>query len=302
MFKQFSDGCRPRTMLRVIFVLALGLTSKAVLANDILTATPVTYMLAQELVKGTGIGTAYLPPKRYSVARLPNWFETRGEKAVVAAAGRAQVAITLSAVWPKDPLFVHARQSNIRLVEIDASQAISPRATGVAAIQLEDGSISPYIWLNPANLSRMAMIVSDDLQKVWPQHAQLIGENRQALIQDVRSLINRQQTALQQAEIDSVLLMSSDLEDFAAGHQLFVVERLTKQELDWTEEDKQIVRQLLAEDPSIWILTSRKVNANLAELLGEHSKVLVVDNIDRWGSKGIKADNALSRWDIKITP
>lgn len=302
MFKHFLRRYRMRTMSRILFVLALGLTSKTVLANDILTATPVTYMLAQELVKGTGINTTYLPPKRYSVARLPNWFETRGEKSVAVAAEKAQVAITLSAVWPQDPLFIHARQANIRLVEIDASQAISPRATGVAAIQLDDGSISPYMWLNPANLSRMAMIVSDDLQKVWPQHAQLIGDNRQALIRDVRSLINRQQTALQEAEIDTVLLLSSDLEDFAAGHQLFVVERLTKQELDWTEEDKQQIRQLLAEDPSVWVLTSRKVNANLAQLLGEHSNVLVVDNIDRWGSKGISEEEALNRWDITTLP
>ncbi len=302
MFNLFVYFRKAQTAFAVVLILVFGFMSKVAIADDILTATPVTYLLAQELVKGTNISTSYLPPKRYSVVRLPNWFESRGEKAVAKAAKKAQVAITLNAVWPQDPLFVHARQANIRLVEIDASQAISPRASGVAAIQLDDGSLSPYVWLNPANLSRMAMIVSDDLQKVWPQHAQKIASNRQALIRDVRSLINRQQTALLKAEIDSVLLLSTDLEDFAAGHQLFVVERLTKQELDWTEEDKQNIRQLLDEDPNVWVLTSRKISKNLTELLGSHSKILVVDNIDRWGRKGIEENDALSRWGIQVQP
>jgi len=173
----------------------LGFSQK-VEAADILTATPVTYMLATELTKGTDITTQYLPPKRYGLSRLPNWFNSKGATLTAQAAIDAQVAITLGAVWSQDPLFVHARKGNIRMIEVDASQAISPRAQGVAALRLEDGSISPYTWLNPTNLTRMTAIVSQDLQQVWPLQAATIASNQQALMMSVRYLINQQQAML----------------------------------------------------------------------------------------------------------
>ena len=108
-------------------------------AEDILTSTPVTYALATELTKGTDITTEYLPPKRYGIDRLPNWFGTKGESKVLKSGEKATVALTLSSIWQADPTFVYARQGNIRLVEVDAAQAITPRAQGVAALTLSSG-------------------------------------------------------------------------------------------------------------------------------------------------------------------
>jgi len=276
----------------------LGFSQK-VTAADILTATPVTYMLATELTKGTDITTQYLPPKRYGISRLPNWFSSKGAALTEKAAIDAQVSITLGAVWPQDPLFVHARKGNIRMIEVDASQAISPRAQGVAALRLEDGSISPYTWLNPTNLTRMTAIVSQDLQKVWPQQAATIASNQQALMMSVRHLINQQQAVLLDNEIDSVVLLSSELEDFASGNQLFVVERLTKPELEWSEADKQALVELLTDDASLWVLTSKIISKQLKALVPNPARILTIDSIDRWG-RGIKADKPLQRWQLTL--
>jgi len=276
----------------------LGFSQKVV-AADILTATPVTYMLATELTKGTDISTQYLPPKRYGISRLPNWFSSKGAALTEKAAIDAQVSITLGAVWPQDPLFVHARKGNIRMIEVDASQAISPRAQGVAALRLEDGSISPYTWLNPTNLTRMTAIVSQDLQKVWPQQAATIASNQQALMMSVRHLINQQQAVLLDNEIDSVVLLSSELEDFASGNQLFVVERLTKPELEWSEADKQALVELLTDDASLWVLTSKIISKQLKALVPNPARILTIDSIDRWG-RGIKADKPLQRWQLTL--
>lgn len=276
----------------------LGFSQK-VAAADILTATPVTYMLATELTKGTDISTQYLPPKRYGLSRLPNWFSSKGAALTEKAAIDAQVSITLGAVWPQDPLFVHARKGNIRMIEVDASQAISPRAQGVAALRLEDGSISPYTWLNPTNLTRMTAIVSQDLQKVWPQQAAIIASNQQALMMSVRHLINQQQAVLLDNEIDSVVLLSSELEDFASGNQLFVVERLTKPELEWSEADKQALLELLTDDESLWVLTSKRASKKLKALVPNPGRILTIDSIDRWG-RGIKADKPLQRWQLAL--
>ncbi|GAL17477.1 ABC-type metal ion transport system periplasmic component/surface adhesin [Vibrio maritimus] len=64
----------------LIVSLCLGalLGNNFVFANDILTSSPVTYALSTSLAKHTPITTAYLPPKRYSMDRLPNWFRTKG--------------------------------------------------------------------------------------------------------------------------------------------------------------------------------------------------------------------------------
>lgn len=264
-------------------------------AQDILTATPVTYLLTTELTKGTEITTSYLPPKRYGLSRLPNWFATKGEKLTITKAKQARVAITLSALWPQDPLFNYARQGNIKLIEIDASQAITPRAQGVASIVDKQGENSLYAWLNPNNLITMAAIISDDLQRIWPEDKQKIEQNQQQFMLKVRNLINQQQQFLFDKQIDSVILLSDKLEDFAASNQLLVVDRLTKPELHWSSEDKHKLQQQVKADETIWIVTSSRRSQQLKNILPNFEQILVVDSVERWG-KGFEQELPLQRW------
>ncbi|WP_255526710.1 metal ABC transporter solute-binding protein, Zn/Mn family [Photobacterium sp. BZF1] len=286
--------------IRLLGVCSVMFTATIAEAKDILTATPVTYMVSSELTKGTGLSTQYLPPKRYGMMRLPNWFTSKGAESTAELATEATAVVTIGAVWPQDPLYVHARRGNIRIVEIDASQSISPRAQGVAALRLDNGMISPFTWLNPSNLTRMAAIVSQDLQQLWPEHATKIAENQQQLMVNIRALTNRQQASLFEAEVDSVILMSQELEDFASGNQLFIVGRYTKAELDWSQQDKQDLIATLQTEPNVWILTTRKLSKSLLEQLPNPNRVMIIDPIDRWGSKGIDSSDPLSRWEIKI--
>lgn len=265
-------------------------------AKDILTNTPVTYMLATQLMQGTPISTTYLAPKRYGIERLRNWYAGKGANDVAQAGKKATLAITLKALWPQDPLFVYARQGNIKLIEIDSSQALSPSAKGIATVQLNAGERSLYAWLNPNNLGTMISIVSHDLKRIWPEHASLIDKNQQSLLMKTRLLINQQQQTLFAKGIDSVVLLSDQLEDFASANQLFVVERLFKAELEWNEQDKLALQILLTESPHLWLLTTKKVSQQLADLLPDFSNILVVDSLDRWGRAGINAEHPLQRW------
>lgn len=274
----------------------IALLPSQLLAKDILTTTPVTYMLATQLMQGTPITTTYVAPKRYGIERLSNWYAGKGAVKAIQAGEKATVAITLKALWAEDPLFIAARQGNIKLIEIDASQSITPRANGIASVQLEDGSSSLYAWLNPNNLSTMLSIVSDDLKRVWPAHKQQIDTNLQGLLMASRKLINQQQQTLFDKEIDSVVLLSDQLEDFASANQLFVVQRLTKAEMEWTEQDKVALQTLIQESPHLWLVTSKKVSQQLTELLPDFSNFLVVDSIDRWGRAGINPEQPLQRW------
>lgn len=272
---------------------------KTVIAADVLTATPVTYMLSSELLKETSLTTKYLPPNRYGIERLPNWFANKGAKTVQHSAKTAQAVVTIGAVWADDPLYVNARYSNIQIIEVDASQAITPRAQGVAALRLSDGTTSKYAWLNPTNLIRMVAIVSDDFQRIWPDKSDQIQKNQEQFMLSVRQLINQQQKVILDNDIDSVILLSEQLEDFASGNQLFVVDRLTKPALEWTEDDKAQLNDLIEEDESVWIITTQKPNKQMQALL-PMERVLVVDAVDRWGRAGINSKAPLQRWQLAL--
>ncbi|MHA2828680.1 metal ABC transporter solute-binding protein, Zn/Mn family [Vibrio harveyi] len=265
--------------------------------KDIIASTPVTYMLSEQLMQGTGIETSYLPPKRYGVERLVNWFASKGQQQAIKAGQEATVAITLGAIWHQDPTFVYARQGNIRLIEIDASQAISPRAPGVAALTLDNGDTSKYAWMNPTNLIRMAAIVGEDLQKVYPQYQAQIEKNQQALMLEVRELINQQQDVIFAKEIDSVVLLGESLEDFASGSQLFVVDRQFKPELEWSEAEKLSLKAQFEEDKTLWLITDKRPSKQLQSIISP-DRILQIDVIDRWGSKGIKTEKPLARWQL----
>lgn len=265
--------------------------------KDIITSTPVTYMLSEQLMQGTGIETSYLPPKRYGVERLVNWFASKGQQQAIKAGQEATVAITLGAIWHQDPTFVYARQGNIRLIEIDASQAISPRAQGVAALTLDNGDTSKYAWMNPTNLIRMAAIVGEDLQKVYPQYQAQIEKNQQALMLEVRELINQQQDVIFAKEIDSVVLLGESLEDFASGNQLFVVDRQFKPELEWSEAEKLSLKAQFEEDKTLWLITDKRPSKQLQSIISP-DRILQIDVIDRWGSKGIKTEKPFARWQL----
>ncbi|WP_029789611.1 MULTISPECIES: metal ABC transporter solute-binding protein, Zn/Mn family [Vibrio] len=287
-------------MKKQIITMGLVLTSTFApfsYGKDIITSTPVTYMLSEQLMQGTGIETSYLPPKRYGVERLLNWFASKGQQQAIKAGQEATVAITLGAIWHQDPTFVYARQGNIRLIEIDASQAISPRAPGVAALTLDNGDTSKYAWMNPTNLIRMAAIVGEDLQKVYPQYQAQIEKNQQALMLEVRELINQQQDVIFAKEIDSVVLLGESLEDFASGNQLFVVDRQFKPELEWSEAEKLSLKAQFEEDKTLWLITDKRPSKQLQSIISP-DRILQIDVIDRWGSKGIKTEKPLARWQL----
>ncbi|EKM19527.1 metal ABC transporter solute-binding protein, Zn/Mn family [Vibrio harveyi] len=287
-------------MKKQIITMGLVLTSTFApfsYGKDIITSTPVTYMLSEQLMQGTGIETSYLPPKRYGVERLVNWFASKGQQQAIKAGQEATVAITLGAIWHQDPTFVYARQGNIRLIEIDASQAISPRAPGVAALTLDNGDTSKYAWMNPTNLIRMAAIVGEDLQKVYPQYQAQIEKNQQALMLEIRELINQQQDVIFAKEIDSVVLLGESLEDFASGNQLFVVDRQFKPELEWSEAEKLSLKAQFEEDKTLWLITDKRPSKQLQSIISP-DRILQIDVIDRWGSKGIKTEKPLARWQL----
>ncbi|SHH72884.1 metal ABC transporter solute-binding protein, Zn/Mn family [Ferrimonas marina] len=290
-----------KRLFTLLCMLLAPLTAMAEQAkhHSVLTGLPVNYMLASQLLEGTDAEVKYLPPSRYGMHRMANWLDGQGQQTVQSAASEADAVITLAAAWPQDPLFRYARAHNIRLVEIDASQTIGPRAQSVAVLPGNNGQPSPYVWLNPANLAQMNTIVAMDLQRLWPQHQATIRANRAKLNQAILSMQQRQAMQLMEAEIDSVILLDEPMEDFAAGHQLFVHHRQFGSELEWSDAQSQALVQALEDDPEAVILMTRRASGKLNGLLPEGTRVLQIDALDRWG-RGIDNADPLARWALPL--
>ncbi|MCP4325068.1 MAG: ABC transporter substrate-binding protein [Psychromonas sp.] len=278
-----------------LFMLLLT-ASHSLFASQILTTTPVTYMLATQLMKGSKIETEYLAPHRYAINRLPNWFKGKGQGKAQQAAQKASVVITLGSVWPQDPLYIFSRQANINIIEIDASQAKTVTADSVATRWQTAKIVSPYVWLNSNNLVVMSKIVADDLKRIWPQHNALIEMNQEQLLSQVQLLINSQQQLLFDKGIDAVVLLSDKLLDFVSGNQLFVVKQISESELQWSEQQKLDLIKLLKSDASLWVISDKKSNQFIKQQLPEFKQYLHIDLIDRMGSKGIDKSLPLQRW------
>ncbi len=282
-------------MLRTLLAAAALLLALPAQAA-ILTHLPATYMLATALTDGTDVTVEYLPPKRYGLNRLPAWFDGQGQAAVAQAATRAEAVVTIGAVWPADPLYAHVRAHNIRVVELDASRALTPKGSAVVTRQLANGEVSPYVWLNVANLARMADILAADLIALYPAQSTRIGTNQARLKQAIAQLQHQQQAALLAAGVDAVVLLDDRLEDFVSGNGLLVLHRQTKPALTWTAQEIAGLKALAKEEGGLVLLSAAAVPAALTEGL-EKVSVIQLDSLDRWGS-GIDPQAPLARWQV----
>ncbi|MBE3652016.1 metal ABC transporter solute-binding protein, Zn/Mn family [Vibrio navarrensis] len=289
---------RMTRLLSPILLLGCALASLSVPAfakESVLTSLPVNYWLASDLLKHTEVEVRYLPSPRFSMSRHQAWFEAEQE-AVAQAAKEAKAVVTIRSVWPQDPIFPQVRQHNIGVIQIDSAQSLLPRAQSVALVQYKQ-QVSPYVWLNPANLVTMLGILSDDLQRVFPKWQTQIRHNQREVALAVQQLILTNQQRLMAQDIESVLLLDEALIDFAAGYSLHVQGVQTKSELEWDAQDVAQIRAWIALNPNLWIATTRPVSPKLRELLPEFSHYLQVDTVSRLGSS--KSGVTIERWRIK---
>ncbi|EXJ40907.1 periplasmic solute binding family protein, partial [Vibrio parahaemolyticus VPTS-2010_2] len=73
------------------------------------------------------------------------------------------------------------------------------------------------------------------------------------------------------------------------------VKRQFKPELEWSEKDKLSLKAQFEQDKTLWLVTDKKPSKILTSLVSP-DRILQIDNIDRWGNKGIKTEKPLARW------
>jgi len=212
----------------------------------LLTSLDVTQALAESLTKGTSIQVEKVVPAGYSMRGQDAYFK-KHQKAFFKKAESAGAVLTVAAAWPADPLFKWARRGNIRIVNIDAVKPLDQYGAGVPLVEI-DGHYSPYVWRSPANLTRMASIVGDDLSRLCPGDAERIKVNVNALQTELFRLRSKYESAFLDLETVDIASLTVGYAPLINEFGLDVRFYMLKPESDWSNADAASFAERLREE------------------------------------------------------
>ncbi len=269
-------------MKKSIFILVcsfiVGLNSGWAANKDlslVITSLPVTSLLVQHLVQGSDIETKMVVPARYSMAAQKNYFKKN--KQFAQSAATASACVTIGSAWRGDALYPFARRHNIHIVEIDAAAPIDRSRTGVVLVtQQQSEEISPYIWRSPANLVRMAEFISDDLQRLFPQHASLFRKNLLTLQRNLFQLRTNFEILLSEKNVGTAASFTDDFDYLTSEFGIEVDRYFLKEEIDWTVEDCLEFSEYLKKNGIKLVLCNRPPQKNIADAIANAGAVAAV--------------------------
>jgi len=291
------------TKLVTVFISALLLTVSSGTAQAqaqaqetnrlVLTSLPVTFNIATRLLQGTGIAVTNLPARGRRISGLARYFSSQSDELADTFA-RAEAVITLGKLWRDDPLYTAARASNIRMVEIDATQPWSTTLEGVAVATVpaplapwanpdEQGNneSSLWYWLSLGNTVRSLDIVAADLERLFPEQQAAIEKNQTAFRAELLSLQQHAQQALASVDDITVFSLAEELVYFISELGLFVDGSFYKQDIDWTDEDLANFRDyLLSHDIPVVLHKWEPSEQIIAAIAEAGAELVVLETLD----------------------
>lgn len=213
---------------------AMG-TARDAKAVTVLTSLDVTQAMTEALAKGTSINVVNVVSKGYSMQGQDAYLKKR-QKAFFETAAEATATITVAGAWPADPLYKWARRGNIHMVNIDATTPLDEYGAGVPLVEVE-GEYSPFVWRSPANLTRMASIVSDDLCRLAPGDAPVIKNNLKRLQTELFKLRSKYEAVFLELDFVDLAAMTNGYTYLADEFGLDIHFYMLKPEAKWTEAD-----------------------------------------------------------------
>ncbi len=214
-------------------------TLKAIKPVKILAALPITYGLAQVLLKGTDLTLERAAPANLPGSRQTAYFTGRGAAALHTLALDSDAAIGLRSLWPDDPLYPVARRSNIRIVEVDAARPVDGGLPGIAVQPGSTDGLNSQPWQASNNMGRMADVMAADLSRLAPGAKSQIDANLANLKQRLLKLTADSEARLAKADNVSVVSLSDHLGYLVSGLNLELVSVDTRADSEWTPEALQ---------------------------------------------------------------
>lgn len=235
---------RPLLLIPVLFLLAACGSNPAMQSEPIAESTPLVltsvapiYSMTAALLADTPVEVQNVPERARSMGSQPTWFRTQGET-FEAQFEQADAVVSMDHLWHQDPLYVATRERNVRVVQIDATLPFSSQATGVSVVNSgADGFALPMFWLSPANVIRSTKLIATDLQRLYPEQAEQIRANEQAITSALLAEKARGEAQLLQVADPFVYALADEFDYVTNEFGIFVDGYFIKQDLDWTEED-----------------------------------------------------------------
>jgi hypothetical protein len=287
-------------MIRAAVVaLAAILIASPAAAGDrvkILTALPITFALSSALAEGADIDVKAVQPEKLPATRLNSYLAGRGANGLSDAVKDADAVITVRSFWPDDPLYPHARRSNIRIVEIDAGRPLDGALPGIAIAEpsspddlYKEIALQPMLttgegsapWLAPTSLGRMADVLAADLARLSPSSKARLDQNLVALKRRLVALKADADRALAAAPSVTVVALSPRFSYLAGDLGLDLLSAITAAQNEWTAERAAKLGAWLRENGVLFVLMDAAPNADLAvAIAGSGAEAVVLSSVE----------------------
>ncbi|KAA0944454.1 metal ABC transporter substrate-binding protein [Pseudomonas sp. ANT_H14] len=243
----------------------------------VLAALPITYGLAEALLKGTHVTLERAAPANLPGSRQTAYFTGRGAPALHTLALDADAAIGLRSLWPDDPLYPVARRSNIRIVEVDAARPVDGGLPGIAVQPGSVDGLNSQPWQASNNLGRMADVMAADLGRLAPDAKAQIDSNLASLKQRLLKLSAESEARLGKADNLSVVSLSDHFGYLVSGLNLELVSTDVRADTEWTAEALQQLSATLKDNDVALVLHHRQpAEAVKAAISAGGSQLLVL--------------------------
>ncbi|WP_245586792.1 metal ABC transporter solute-binding protein, Zn/Mn family [Pseudomonas cremoricolorata] len=300
---------RPSQTLFTLLLAVLLSTPLAAMAEgkrqQVLVALPALHALTAQLSEGTQIEVVRVPqqqavPMESLASALP--------RLDPAPLQRADAVVTLSRLWPADPLYAAARRQQLRTVEIDASRSWDAHKPAVAVVRVPANDVpwaapstaeqplSPFVWLGPVNAMRMAALIAADLARLSPPDAPRITVNLSQLESSLRQLKAEYGARMLALNDVRVLSLATEFSYLFDEFGVYVEGVFARQDLDWSAADRAALSAYLRErDIRVVVHKWPPADDIAAAISAGGARLVILDS----GNPGLLADPSV-RYDALL--
>ncbi|WP_285429015.1 zinc ABC transporter substrate-binding protein [Pseudomonas sp. lyk4-R2A-8] len=246
----------------------------------VLASLPITYGLADVLLKGTDVQLERAAPANLPGSRQVAYFTGRGAPALSALAQGADAAIGLRSLWPDDPLYPVARRSNIRIVEVDAARPVDGGLPGIAVQPGAIDGLNSQPWQSSNNLGRMADVMAADLSRLAPDAKTRIDGNLAALKQRLLKLNADSEARLAKADNLSVVSLSDHFAYLISSLNLEALSTDARPDAEWTPHALGKLTAELKDNDVAVVLHHRQPSEAVKAAVAAGGAQLLVLNVD----------------------
>ncbi|WP_348749945.1 metal ABC transporter solute-binding protein, Zn/Mn family [Pseudomonas rhodesiae] len=246
----------------------------------VLASLPITYGLADVLLKGTDVQLERAAPANLPGTRQVSYFTGRGASALSTLAQDADAAIGLRSLWPDDPLYPVARRSNIRIVEVDAARPVDGGLPGIAVQPGASDGLNSQPWQSSNNLGRMADVMAADLSRLAPGVKTTIDANLAALKQRLLKLSADSEARLAKADNLSVVSLSDHFAYLISSLNLEALSTDARPDAEWTPDALRKLTADLKDNDVAVVLHHRQPSEAVKAAVTAGGAQLLVLNVD----------------------